>query len=126
MQTFWQWLWLMVWAFFFVCYLLVLFQIVGDLFRDRTLSGITKAIWMIFLVLVPMATAIVYLIARGRSMGVRQAAAAEAARADSAAYIRSVAGSVSLTDQLTQAKGLLDSGAITAAEYDTIKAKVLA
>ena len=58
--------WLLVWAFVFACYLIVLFQIVSDLFRDRDLSGWWKAIWIVFLIIAPFLSALIYVIARGR------------------------------------------------------------
>ena len=92
MDSFWDWFWLMVWWFFFVMYLVILFQIIGDLFRDRHLSGWWKALWLVALVFVPFLTALVYLIARGRGMAERNAERMERARADTDAYIRDVAG----------------------------------
>ena len=70
---FWDFLWLLVWTFFFVMYLMVLFQIIGDLFRDHGMSGWLKAVWIIALLLVPFLSALIYLIARGRGMAERQA-----------------------------------------------------
>ena len=63
--------WLLVWAFVFACYLIVLFQIVSDLFRDRDLSGWWKAIWIVFLIIAPFLSALIYVIARGRGMAER-------------------------------------------------------
>ena len=73
MNSFSDWFWLLVWTFFFVCYLMVLFQIIADLFRDRDLSGWWKALWIIFLIIFPFLAAVIYLIARGRGMAERQA-----------------------------------------------------
>ena len=67
--------WLLVWAFVLGCYLVVLFQIVVDLFRDENLSGWWKALWIIFLIIVPFLSALIYVIARGRGMAERHAAA---------------------------------------------------
>jgi len=112
-------------AFVFVAYLVVLFSIVGDIFRDRTLKGWMKAVWIVFLVFVPFLTALVYLIARGQGMTERQAKGVEEARSSAEEYIRSVAGT-SPTEEITRAKALLDDGAITDAEFESLKAKVLA
>lgn len=112
-------------AFVFVAYLVVLFSIVGDIFRDRTLKGWMKAVWIVFLVFVPFLTALVYLIARGQGMAERQAKSADNARSSAEEYIRSVAG-MSPTEEITRAKALLDDGAITDAEFESLKAKVLA
>jgi predicted PurR-regulated permease PerM len=124
-HSFWQFFWLLVWAFFFVCYLMVLFQIVADVFRDRSLSGGLKAVWIVLLLIFPLITSVVYLIARGRGMGERQAVAVRDAKQATDAYIQSVAQS-SPADQIATAKQLLDSGAISQAEFDTLKARALA
>ena len=124
-MTFWQSFWIVVEIFFFVMYLVILFQIVADLFRDTQLGGWAKAFWLIFLVFVPFLTALVYLIARGSSMaerGARQAAEQRAATDD---YIRTTAGRSPAQD-IAEAKKLLDSGALTQAEYDRLKAAALA
>jgi hypothetical protein len=114
------------WVFVFVAYLMVIFSIIGDLFRDHTLSGWWKAVWIIFLIFVPFLTALVYLIARGNSMQKRSIAQAQEMQAAQASYIRQTAGSASATDDIAKAKSLLDSGAITQAEFDSLKAKALA
>jgi hypothetical protein len=114
------------WVFVFVAYLMVLFSIIGDLFRDHTLNGWLKALWIIFLIFVPFLTALVYLIARGSSMQKRSMEAASEMRAAQDAYIRQTAGSTSAADDIAKAKSLLDSGAITQAEFDALKAKALA
>jgi hypothetical protein len=110
----------------FIAYLMILFSIIGDLMRDHKLNGWWKAVWVIFLVFLPFLTALVYLIARGRGMAERQRAAMEAAQAQSNAYIRTVAGTASSpADDIVKAKALLDSGTITQAEFDALKAKSL-
>jgi hypothetical protein len=116
---------IIVWSVF-VAYLMFLFRIIGDLFRDPENSGMTKALWMIALVLVPFLTAFVYLVTRGGGMAQRAAEDAASRQDQQAAYIRSVAGTDrSATAQITQAKQLLDSGAITPAEYDRLKTAAL-
>lgn len=124
-----EWFWLMVWWFAFVMYLVVLFQIIADLFRDRQLSGWAKGFWMIFLIVVPFLAGLIYLIARGRGMGQRQAEQVSQARAETDEYIRTVASSTpasSPTAQVSEAKALLDSGAIDEREFAALKAKALA
>ena len=123
---FWDFFWLLVWSFFFVMYLMVLFQIVADLFRDHELSGWVKALWIIGLILVPFLIVLIYLIVRGRGMAERQAGSVQQAQTATDQYIKSVAGSSNPADQITSAKALLDSGAITQSEYDRLKAKALA
>ena len=114
------------WVFVFVAYLMVLFSIIGDIFRDHSLNGFLKAVWIIFLVFVPFLTALIYLIARGSSMQQRSLEQARALRADQDAYIRATAGSASAADDIGKAKSLLDSGAITQTEFDSLKSKALA
>ncbi|WP_028708977.1 SHOCT domain-containing protein [Propionicicella superfundia] len=125
-MSFWDNLWLLIWAFLFVCYLIVLFQVVVDIFRDSKMSGLAKAIWLIVLFIFPMLGALVYVIARGRGMNERQAAAANQSQAATEQYIRSVAGATDPAAQISNAKSLLDAGAITPAEFEQLKAKVLA
>jgi type VI protein secretion system component VasK len=117
--------WLLIWSFFFVCYLLVLFQIIADLFRDKDLSGWWKALWVIFLIFFPFLAAVIYLIARGRGMAERQAGE-RTAQAATDQYIQSVAGKSNPADQIASAKSLLDSGTITQDEFDKLKQKALA
>jgi type VI protein secretion system component VasK len=127
-MDFWDFFWLLVWSFFFICYLMVLFHVIADLFRDRDLSGWWKALWIIFLIIFPFLSLLIYLIARGKGMAERQAGAQREAQAATDQYIKSVAtqGSSSPADQIASAKSLLDSGAITQAEFDQLKQKALA
>ena len=124
-MDFWDFFWLLVWSFFFIAYLIVLFQIIADLFRDKDLSGWWKAVWIVFLIFLPILTSLVYLIARGRGMAERQVSAVAQAKQDTDAYIRQVAAA-SPTDQIASAKSLLDAGAITPEEFAQLKAKALA
>ena len=125
MQNFWSFIWIVIWCFVFFAYLMVLFQILGDLFRDHQLAGIWKGVWILVLIFIPFLGALIYLIARGRGMGERKLAEAQAAQAAQASYIQSVAGSTSTVDDIAKAKGLLDAGTITQAEFDSLKAKAL-
>jgi hypothetical protein len=126
MDSFWDFFWLLVWTFFFVMYLMILFQIIGDLFRDKDLSGWWKALWIIFLIIFPFLAAIIYLIARGGSMAERQAGEMRKAQAATDQYIQSVATRSNPADQIASAKSLLDSGAITQQEFEQLKQKALA
>ncbi|GEL96005.1 SHOCT domain-containing protein [Cellulomonas composti] len=125
-MDFWHWVLILLWWFLFFAYLVILFQILGDLFRDSATSGWLKAVWIVFLIVFPFLTALVYVIARGTGMAERQAASMQQAKADTDSYIRSVAGSKSAAEQIADAKALLDSGAIDANEFATLKAKALA
>jgi hypothetical protein len=122
--SFWDIIWFIIVTFAFVAYLMVLFSILTDLFRDKDTGGLAKALWVIALIFLPFLTALVYLIARGHGMAERNVRAADEMRAQQDSYIREVAGS-SPADQIHKAKGLLDSGAITQSEYEAIKAKAL-
>lgn len=125
LANFWDFMWLFLWGFFLIAYLIVMFQIVVDVFSDSKLGGFGKAVWVIALIIFPMVTAIVYLIARGGGMTQRRAAQYEASRAEMDTYIRKVA-STSPADEIGRAKSLLDSGTISEAEYASLKARALA
>lgn len=125
MSNFWDVVLLMLSMFMLVAYLLILFQIVLDLFRDPELGGVTKVLWMIGLFILPVLTAIVYIIARGRGMADRQRATVDRARSETDAYIRSVAGK-SPAEQIAGAKALLDQGTINQDEFERLKAKAMA
>jgi len=124
----WEFFLYMFWIYILISCIFIFVMIIVDLFRDHSLNGWGKALWIIFLVVLPFLAALVYLIARGKAMGQRNLERAAAARQDQDSYIRSVAGtpSSSAVDDIAQAKTLLDSGAITQAEFDTIKTKALA
>lgn len=124
-SSFWEFLWLILSTFFLFAYLIVLFQIIVDLFRDRAMGGFAKALWIIALIFVPMLTALAYILFRGQGMGRRQANEAEAARAEAESYIRQVAGT-SPAEQIARARGLLNEGVITDDEFRVLKAKALA
>jgi hypothetical protein len=102
-----------------------LWWVFSDLFRSKDLGGGAKTLWVIFIIVLPFLGMFVYLIARGHGMNERTLAAQQEMQQRQSEYIKSVAGS-SAADQIASAKGLLDSGAITQAEFDQIKAKALA
>jgi hypothetical protein len=115
------------WFFIWIAALMVWFRCVFDLFSDHSLSGWAKAGWVLLLVFVPWLGALIYLIARGRSMAERQRAAIEQRQAEQQKYIQDVAGtSQGPADQIASAKSLLESGAVTQEEYESLKAKALA
>jgi hypothetical protein len=126
MDNFWDIIWVVVWSFLFIAYLMVFFHILTDLFSDHDLSGWVKAIWIIALIFVPFLGALIYLIARGQGMAERQLAAARRAQSLTDAYVQQVAGGKSAAQDIADAKALLDSGSITQAEFNTLKAKALA
>jgi hypothetical protein len=120
-----EFFWFMFLTFCFVAYLMVMFSILVDLFRDRDTSGWLKAIWVVALIFLPFLTALVYLIARGRGMAERTTQRAEAMRQQQETYIRETAGKSTPADQIAQARALLDQGAITPAEYEHLKGQAL-
>ncbi|BBW99964.1 hypothetical protein BST36_19325 [Mycolicibacterium moriokaense] len=121
----WDFLWHFLIIFGWIAYLIVLFQILTDLFwRDHETSGVVKAIWVFFLIVFPWITALIYLLARGKGMAQRAHAAAVAAQKAADEYIREAAGR-SPAQEIADAKALLEAGTITQAEFDSLKAKAL-
>lgn len=124
-NSFWDFFWSLIVIFAFIAYLMILFNILSDLFwRDHKTSGIVKAIWVLFLILLPYVTALVYLIVRGKGMTLRAREAAESARQQTNDYIRQAAGR-SPAQEIADAKALHEAGTITQAEFDALKAKAL-
>ena len=118
--------WFIVISFAFCAYLMMLFMIIGDLFRDGEASGVAKAAWFIALLFLPFLTALVYVIARGRGMAERSAQAAEAQKQRQDEYIRDVAGSKpSAAEQIARGQEMRDSGVISQSEFDRLKEKAL-
>jgi len=114
------------WFFIWIAALMVWFRCLFDMFGDHTLSGWAKAGWAVLLIFVPWVGALIYLIARGRSMTERQMSRAAEMQAAQDDYIKQVASTSSAADQIAGAKALLDSGAIDQSEYAALKAKALA
>jgi hypothetical protein len=125
LSNFWDVVVLMVSTFVFVAYLVVLFQIVVDLFRDGEMGGGAKVLWIIGLIFLPVLTSLVYIVARGGGMAERARANLRRAKSETDAYIREVAAK-SPAEQIADAKALLDAGTITKDEFDRLKAKALA
>ncbi|PTR31657.1 phospholipase D-like protein [Rhodococcus sp. OK519] len=120
MESFWDYFWLVFACFVFAAYVMVLFSILTDLFRDHRMSGWMKAVWVLFLFVLPIVTEAVYLIVRGRGMTERAEAADRQYRWAADDYIRDAAGTAP-DQQVATAKSLLDSGAITDDEYRTLE-----
>ncbi|MFG3524441.1 PLDc N-terminal domain-containing protein [Nocardia nova] len=121
----WDVFWLIIMSFAFAAYLILLFWIFTDLFRDRGTSGWVKAVWVVFMFVLPLLTSLVYLIVRGGGMAQRSARAAKEAEEAQNAYIKEVAGTNSAT-QIADAKRLLDEGTITTQEFEQLKSRALA
>ncbi|WP_375384398.1 SHOCT domain-containing protein [uncultured Microbacterium sp.] len=121
-MNFWDFFWLLLWGFYFVAYIYVLILIILDLFRDHTLNGWFKAVWIVFLVFVPFLTALVYVIARGRGMAARLRSR-HGVVAESDDY--QPKASSDPTGDIARAKELLDAGAISSGEFEALKSKAL-
>jgi hypothetical protein len=125
-MDFWDVVWFIIISFAFVAYLMVMFTILTDLFRDRDTSGWMKAVWVVCLIFLPLLTSLVYLIARGKGMTERSMRDATELRRQQDAYIREVASSgASPADQIAKAREMLDAGTITQPEYERLKEKAL-
>jgi phospholipase D-like protein/putative oligomerization/nucleic acid binding protein len=120
-------LWSMIIFFSWVIWIWIMIVILTDVFRRRDIGGWAKAAWVVFLIVLPFVGALIYLIAQHDGMSERQAKQVADAQQQADTYIRSVAGSGDgAAGEIERAKGLLDSGAITQAEFDALKAKALA
>jgi uncharacterized membrane protein len=125
-QSFWSFLWSTIVIFAFIAYLMILFNILTDLFwRDHQTKGVVKAVWVVFLIVFPYLTAFVYLIARGEGMALRARDAAAAAKQQTDDYIKTAAGRSPAQD-IAHAKELLDAGTISPDEFAALKTKALA
>ena len=106
------WIWILIWIFI-------------DIFRSHDLSGWTKALWLLFILFIPLVGVLVYLIVRGGSMHERAVRQAQQQDQEARAYIREAAGSESSADQLAKLADLRDRGVINADEFEREKAKIL-
>jgi predicted PurR-regulated permease PerM len=117
-------LWTLIVIFFMVVYFMMLFSIVVDIFRRHDIHGGKKAMWLLFILFLPLVGLITYLIVNGHGIADRQAKDVQRSQQQFDQYVQSVAGGSA--DQIAKAKELLDAGTITQAEFDQIKAKALA
>ena len=124
-MTIWDFFVWFFWFYILVSCVWIFITVIVDVFRDHTLNGWAKALWVLFLVVLPFLAALIYLIVRGRNMAERGAARSREATAETTEYIRSVAGTNSAAAEIESAKRLLDSGAITQGEFDTLKSRAL-
>ena len=120
--------WSVLWFFFLFIWLMILFHILSDLFRDHSVSGVEKTLWVLFLVFLPFLAVFIYLIVRGKGMGERAAAQQQQAKQEFEGYVRNVAATseATPTEQIARAKELLDAGAIDQSEFERLKARALA
>ena len=119
-------LWTMLIFFLWVMWFWLLIVIIGDVFRRRDIGGGKKTIWLIFILFVPFIGVLAYVLANSDGMAERNMERARSQRAQMDDYVRETAGSGGAAAEIDRAKQLLDSGAITQAEFDAIKAKALA
>ena len=119
-------LWDILVVFAFVIWFWLLITVFADIFRRHDTSGFAKVLWVIFVIIAPYLGVLIYLLVEHKGMAERNVKQVEAQQAQMDAYVKSVAGSGGAASEIEKAKGLLDSGAITQAEYDAIKAKALA
>jgi hypothetical protein len=115
------------WFMVLFAWIWLLISILGDIFRDHELSGWAKAGWTLFLIVLPWLGALTYLIVRGRSMNERSRAQAQRHEQAFRQYVQEAAtpGQVSMADELGKLADLRDRGAISAADFEQAKAKVL-
>jgi len=125
-ETFWQVVWTMFIFFLWVIWIWLLILVFMDIFRNHRSSGWAKAGWCIFVILLPFLGVFVYLIAESKGMAERKQQDMRAAQADFDAQVRAAAGQSDPASQIANAKKLLDTGAITQAEFDQLKQKALA
>ncbi|GGL93562.1 membrane protein [Streptomyces fumigatiscleroticus] len=121
--------WTMLWFFLWIMWFVLLFRIIVDVFRDDTMSGWVKAVWLVFLIVLPFLGVFVYLIARGRNMGRREMAQARARQDAFDAYVRETAatgdGRPSSADELAKLSEIRARGDITEEEFRRAKEKIL-
>jgi len=115
--------WSMLWFFLFFIWIMILFRVFGDIFASRDLSGGAKAMWSIFVIVLPFLGVFVYLVARGDEMGKHALEAARAQDAASREYIQSVTSSSA--DELAKLAALKADGTLSEAEFNAAKAKLL-
>jgi hypothetical protein len=118
--------WTMLVFFAWVSWIMILFRVLGDIFRKQDASGWAKAGWIVFVIVLPFLGVLIYLIANGDEMGRRDVEQSRAARAGLDDYVKSVAAPGGAAAEIEKANQLLGSGAISQAEFDAIKAKALA
>ena len=118
-------LWTMLIFFLWIAWFWILITVFADIFRRHDTSGFGKVLWLIFVILVPFLGVFVYLIANHDGMTKRNIERMQSQQAQMDDYVRSVAGGGGAAAEIEKAKALLDSGAITQAEFDSIKAKAL-
>ena len=118
-------LWTMIIFFFWVIWIWIVITVLIDVFRRDDIGGFAKALWVIFVVILPWLGVLIYLIVEHDGMRERSVKQAQAQKEQVDQYVRDTAGGGS-ADEIAKAKALLDEGTITQAEFDALKARALA
>jgi hypothetical protein len=118
--------WTMLVFFVWIAWFMLLFRVIGDIFRRHDIGGGGKVLWLVFVIALPFLGVFIYLIAENKGMTERNMQQVQAHQQATDAYIQSVGGSGGAAAEIDKAKQLLDSGAITQAEFDALKRKALA
>jgi hypothetical protein len=118
--------WTALYIFFFVIWIWVLISVLIDIFRSHDLSGWAKALWLLFVVFLPLLGVLAYVIVRGDKMHEHAAKDARAQDAAMTEYVRQAAGTTSTADELTKLAALRDQGVLTEQQFEAQKAKLLA
>jgi hypothetical protein len=118
--------WTMLWFFLFVVWIFAVFSVFMDIFRSHDLSGWAKALWVLFVIILPLLGVLIYLIARGDKMTQKAVKDAEAQDQAMRAYVRDAAGTATPADQISQLAALREQGVITEEQFEQGKAKLLA
>jgi heme exporter protein D len=118
--------WTMMIFFLWIAWLFLLFRVFADIFRSKDMGGFAKALWSIFVIIVPFFGVFLYVIVRGRSMSERDVADAKQREAEFQAYVRETAGSAGSAEEIAKLADLRDKGVITDEEFAAQKAKLLA
>jgi hypothetical protein len=118
--------WTIIIVFAWVAWFWVLIIVISDLFSRHDIGGWAKALWMLFVIVVPFLGVFIYVISQGKGMGERRDKQVQASQQEFDSYVRQVAASDGPADQIAKAKQLLDNGTIDQAEFDRLKAQALA
>jgi len=121
-----QILWTTIVVFFMIAYLMILFRVIFDIFRNREMSGGMKAVWLIAMLFLPVLVLFIYVIVHGTGMAERDMAQQQAAEADFKRYVSKAAADAGPAAEIAKAKELLDAGSISQQEFEALKAKALA
>src|SRR4051812_25107261 len=116
-------LWSLLWFTILFMWIMLVIRVFADIFRDHSLSGVAKTLWILFVIIAPFLGVFVYLIARGHSMAERDLKQAQDADAAMQSYIRSTVSTGSPAEELEKLAALKAAGTISDAEFETLKAK---